>query len=170
MVRRPYRSAPLAALVAGLLVVPAGADAQTTTGPAATTPGAVTTTGPAPATTSATTTTPPPATTAADAPAIPTVTTTPGTPPAAPPAQAPGAVVSQPAATTTTADDGTEPWQWAALALAILLVAALAWGLVVASGRVRWMRPMGHAMAEAGWRIGLRWAEFRDWLRFGSGR
>ncbi|MGX6446912.1 hypothetical protein ACVU7I_02410, partial [Patulibacter sp. S7RM1-6] len=92
----------------------------------------------------------------------------PGTPPAAPPAQAPATVVSQPVQPGD--DGGTEPWQWAALALAILLLAALAWGLVVASGRVRWMRPMGHAMAEAGWRIGLRWAEFRDWMRFGSGR
>ncbi|WP_210491744.1 hypothetical protein [Patulibacter sp. SYSU D01012] len=165
MVRRPTRSAPLAALVAGLLVLPAGAHAQTSK--TTLTPGA-TTTGPAPATTAPAPATTPAPTTAAEAPAIPTVTTTPGTPPAAPPAQTPATVVSQPVATQ--ADDGTEPWQWAALALAILLVAALAWGLVVASGRVRWMRPMGHAMAEAGWRIGLRWAEFRDWMRFGSGR
>ncbi|MEV4422384.1 hypothetical protein AB0L40_20770, partial [Patulibacter sp. NPDC049589] len=67
-------------------------------------------------------------------------------------------------------DDGPEGWTWAVLAAAIIGAAALGWALVNATGRIQWLTPLGHSMGEAGWRISLRWAEFRDWMRFGSGR
>jgi hypothetical protein len=74
------------------------------------------------------------------------------------------------AAETPARDDGPEAWTWAVLAGAIVLAALLGWVLVNATGRIGWLAPIGHSMGEAGWRISLRWAEFRDWLRFGSGR
>lgn len=64
----------------------------------------------------------------------------------------------------------TAAWTWAAIGGAILLLALLGWTLVTATGRIRWLQPIGHAMGEAGWRIGARWAEFTDWLRLGGGR
>jgi cobalamin biosynthesis Mg chelatase CobN len=99
---------------------------------------------------------------------------------AAPPTPSPGPV-AQPApevqqqdliATSARPPIATEtaPWTWGAIIGAILLVAALAWLLVSATGRIRWLQPVGHAMGEAGWRISARWAEFTDWLRLGGGR
>lgn len=120
----------------------------------------------APSTTTQATTTTSPATTTAP------VTPAPSTPgPAAvtqPSAAAQDGVIAARAETPT--DPGPEAWTWAVLAAAILGAAALGWALVNATGRVAWLTPLGHSMGEAGWRIGLRWAEFRDWLRFGSGR
>jgi len=53
----------------------------------------------------------------------------------------------------------------------ICQAAALLGGmLVLASGRFERLAPVGHALGEAGWRLSNRWAEFMDWLRFGSGR
>lgn len=78
-------------------------------------------------------------------------------------AKANGVVVQEP-------DDGLPSWIWAAVAGGILLAAALAWGLVVASGRFERLAPISHALGEAGWRLSARWAEFTDWLRLGSGR
>jgi hypothetical protein len=127
----------------------------------------------------------------ASPPALPTVTTTPGQAPApgptteaapvaTPTTPAPAAVgtpapaaqdgAAVAAAETPVRDDGPEAWTWAVLAGAIVLAALLGWALVIATGRVAWLAPVGHSMGEAGWRISLRWAEFRDWLRFGSGR
>lgn len=119
--------------------------------------------------------TPAPATTSSAAPTPTTtavVTPTPTTP-------APAAVVQpSPAAkdgvitarAETPIDNGPEGWTWAILVAAILAAAALGWALVNATGRIQFLAPLGHSMGEAGWRIGLRWAEFRDWMRFGSGR
>jgi hypothetical protein len=127
----------------------------------------------------------------ASTPGLPTVTTTPGQAPApgptteaapvptpttpapaavgTPAPAVPGGTVAA-AAETPVRDDGPEAWTWAVLAGAIVLAALLGWALVIATGRVSWLAPVGHSMGEAGWRISLRWAEFRDWLRFGSGR
>lgn len=119
--------------------------------------------------------TPAPTTTSTPAPATTTtavVVPTPTTP-------APAAVVQPSAAAKdgvitaraeTPIDNGPEGWTWAILVAAILAAAALGWALVNATGRIQWLAPLGHSMGEAGWRIGLRWAEFRDWMRFGSGR
>jgi cell division septation protein DedD len=120
----------------------------------------------APTTTQATTTVSPTTTTTATVVPVPT---TPG--PAAvtqPAAAAQDGVIAARAETPT--DPGPEGWTWAVLAAAIVAAAALGWAFVNATGRVAWLTPLGHSMGEAGWRISLRWAEFRDWLRFGSGR
>ena len=103
--------------------------------------------------------------------------TTSATPPATTPAPAPTA---QPAPAAQTgviaaraeapADEGPEAWTWALLAAAIVGAAGLGWAFVNATGRIEALTPLGHSMGEAGWRISLRWAEFRDWMRFGSGR
>ncbi|CAB4943582.1 unannotated protein [freshwater metagenome] len=118
----------------------------------------------APATTTTTTQTAPATTTAPVAPAP----TTPA--PAAAVQPAPAAQDGVIAARAETADDGPEGWTWAVLAAAIVAAAALGWAFVNATGRVAWLTPLGHSMGEAGWRISLRWAEFRDWMRFGTGR
>lgn len=154
----------------------ASADATTSTGAAAATGGAAADTA---------------AGDAATTPGLPTVTTTPGQAPAPGPTTqaAPAATPTTPApaaagtpapatqagapvaaAETPARDDGPEAWTWAVLAGAIVLAALLGWALVNATGRIGWLAPVGHSMGEAGWRISLRWAEFRDWLRFGSGR
>ncbi|MDO9407381.1 hypothetical protein [Patulibacter sp.] len=135
----------------------------TTTGAAGPTQAAPTTTSAAPVTT--TTSTAPATTTAPVAPAP----TTPA--PAAAVQPAPAAqdgIIAARAETPT--DDGPAGWTWAVLAAAIVAAAALGWAFVNATGRVAWLTPLGHSMGEAGWRIGLRWAEFRDWMRFGTGR
>lgn len=84
----------------------------------------------------------------------------------------PAVVQDNPITTAAAPKLSTEPaaWTWAAIGGAILLAAALGWALITASGRIRWMQPVGHAMGEAGWRMSARWAEFSDWLRFGGGR
>lgn len=74
-----------------------------------------------------------------------------------------GVVVQEP-------DDSLPGWVWAAVAVGIVAAALVAWLLVLASGRVERLAPVGHALGEAGWRLSNRWAEFMDWLRFGSGR
>lgn len=110
-----------------------------------------------------------------------TTTTETTTTAAAPPATTPApAAVAQPSAAArdgiitaraaTPDDNGPEGWTWAVLAAAIIGAAGLGWALVNATGRIQWLTPLGHSMGEAGWRISLRWAEFRDWMRFGSGR
>jgi hypothetical protein len=122
------------------------------------------TTGQAPATTSTT-----PASTATTTATVAPAPTTPA--PAAVAQPAPAAqdgVIAARAETPT--DDGPEGWTWAVLAAAIVAAAALGWAFMNATGRVAWLTPLGHSMGEAGWRIGLRWAEFRDWMRFGTGR
>jgi len=139
-------------------------DTKTSTGGGAATPSQPTTT---------VTTSQAPATTAT----TPATTTAPVAP--APTTPAPAAVV-QPAPAAqdgiiaaraeTPADEGPEGWTWAVLAAAIVGAAALGWAFVNATGRIQWLTPLGHSMGEAGWRISLRWAEFRDWMRFGSGR
>ncbi|WP_320671223.1 hypothetical protein [Patulibacter defluvii] len=85
---------------------------------------------------------------------------------------APAVAQDQLIATAATPKLSTEPaaWTWAAIGGAILLAAALGWGLITASGRIGWLQPIGHAMGEAGWRMSARWAEFSDWLRLGGGR
>lgn len=74
-----------------------------------------------------------------------------------------GVVVQEP-------DDSLPGWVWAAVAIGIVVAAIVAWLLVLASGRVERLAPVGHALGEAGWRLSNRWAEFMDWLRFGSSR
>lgn len=74
-----------------------------------------------------------------------------------------GVVVQEP-------DDSLPSWVWAAVAVGIVAAALVAWLLVLASGRIERLAPVGHALGEAGWRLSNRWAEFMDWLRFGSGR
>ncbi|WP_026909569.1 hypothetical protein [Patulibacter minatonensis] len=110
-----------------------------------------------------------------------TTTTETTTSAVAPPSTTPGpAAVAQPSAAAqdgvitaraaTPDDNDPEAWTWAVLAAAIIGAAALGWAFVNATGRIQWLTPLGHSMGEAGWRISLRWAEFRDWMRFGSGR
>lgn len=78
-------------------------------------------------------------------------------------AQTTGVVVQEP-------DDSLPGWVWGAVAVGIVVAALVAWLLVLASGRFERLAPVGHALGEAGWRLSNRWAEFMDWLRFGSGR
>lgn len=198
MERLPYRRTSTRALrgavsallcVLGLLLAPAGATAQATTGaakppapPAATTEpdatDAVTTNAPgadgaaagAPGATppadgaGAVTPTGPAADPATVDPAVPTATPDAQTAdPAAENAQTTGVVVQEP-------DDDLPGWFWAAVAVGIVAVALAAWLLVLASGRFERLAPVGHALGEAGWRLSNRWAEFLDWMRFGSGR
>jgi hypothetical protein len=120
---------------------------------------------PAPTTTSSSSATPAPTTTAV-------VTPVPTTPAPAAVAQPSAAATDGVIAARTEApgDNGPHGWAWAILVAAILAASALGWALVNATGRVQWLAPLGHSMGEAGWRIGLRWAEFRDWMRFGTGR
>ncbi len=77
--------------------------------------------------------------------------------------QTTGVVVQEP-------DDSLPGWVWGAVAVGIVAAALVAWLLVLASGRFERLAPVGHALGEAGWRLSNRWAEFMDWLRFGSGR
>lgn len=134
-------------------------------GGSAGTPGPSGTPAPSGTTTQATTTSASPATPATATPAP----STPGPAAVTQPADAAQDGVIAARAETPT-DAGPEAWTWGVLAAAIVGAAALGWALVNATGRVAWLTPIGHSMGEAGWRIGLRWAEFRDWLRFGSGR
>lgn len=133
-----------------------GASTPTTT---RSTPAAPTTTQSAPSTTTESA----PATTPAPAPTTPAPAAV-----AQPAPDAQSGVITARAETPT--DDGPEGWTWAVLAAAIVGAAALGWAFVNATGRIAWLTPLGHSMGEAGWRISLRWAEFRDWMRFGSGR
>lgn len=96
-------------------------------------------------------------------------------PAATPPAQTTTAPAGSEAAPTTGVvvqepDDSLPGWVWAAVAIGIVAAALVAWLLVLASGRIERLAPVGHALGEAGWRLSNRWAEFMDWLRFGSGR
>lgn len=69
-------------------------------------------------------------------------------------------------------DSGSDGLTWAdvgALVLAALLI-AVAIVLVLWQLRgwdPRWLRRWRHATAEAGWRVSLGWAEFRDFVRLG---
>jgi hypothetical protein len=143
------RRATLLALLALACAAPA-AHAQTTgTGNAVEpVPGQ-----PAPAPTG--TTTVPPVTTP------PAVTTTP------PVATAPAAAPAQPAAKD---EGGKVSWlEIAAIALGALLlavvVALLLWR--VRGWDPRWFKRWRHAVAEAGWRLSLGFAEFRDFVKLG---
>ena len=51
---------------------------------------------------------------------------------------------------------------------ALLLLVLLVWLLGRLLGwSYEWLAPARHAVAEAAWRGGGVWSEFRDWLRFG---
>lgn len=93
-----------------------------------------------------------------------------------------GAAPAGPATTTETpataggspgaASDDDSGLSWAdagVLALAALLIAAaimlVLWQL--RGWDPRWLRRWRHATAEAGWRVSLGWAEFRDFVRLG---
>jgi len=73
-------------------------------------------------------------------------------------------------ATAAEEDDSGLSWADAgALVLAALLI-AVAIVLVLWQLRgwdPRWLRRWRHATAEAGWRVSLGWAEFRDFVRLG---
>ena len=80
---------------------------------------------------------------------------------------APGAQPAQPAAKN---DGGKVSW----LAIAAIALGALLLGIIVTLllWRVRgwdprWLKRWRHAVAEAGWRLSLGWAEFRDFVRLG---
>lgn len=193
---RGLRGATLALLcVLGLLLSPAAATVQAqTTGakaPAATTAttepdatDAVTTPGAdgaaaGTATPDAGTTTPADGATTPDVgavdPTTPAADPSTADPAATPPAQGTTTPAGAEAAPTTGVvvqepDDSLPGWVWAAVAVGIVAAAVVAWLLVLASGRVERLAPVGHALGEAGWRLSNRWAEFMDWLRFGSGR
>jgi len=80
-----------------------------------------------------------------------------------------GAGGPQELAGTGKVDDGDEWLLIAAIVLGALLLAIL---IMRALWRwrgwdPRWRRRWRHANAEAGWRLSLSWAEFRDFLRLG---
>lgn len=145
------RRATLLALLALACAAPA-AHAQTTTGTGNAVepvPGQA-----APAPTGATTV-PPVATTP------PAVTTTP------PATTAPAAAPAQPAAKD---EGGKVSWyEIAAMALGAILLAVVITLLLwrVRGWDPRWLKRWRHAVAEAGWRLSLGWAEFRDFVRLG---
>ena len=124
--------------------------------------------------------TPPPAPTSAPTPAptaIPTKTVVPEPPK---PIEAPGELVPQVVqkaeppvelrrvAVATPDNDAPAPVLLLALLAALLLVAAL---FLATMRRLGWaddrLAPARHAFAEAGWRFGAVWEDFRDWLRLG---
>jgi hypothetical protein len=168
-------SKPPAAATTGPAAAPDATDAVTTDAPGAA--GGATTPGAGAADPAAG------ATPGAADPANPTVD--PANPTADPAAVDPNAPATTPAPTTTTPagtetaatgvvvqepDDDLPGWVWGAVAVGIVAAALVAWLLVLASGRFERLAPVGHALGEAGWRLSNRWAEFVDWLRFGSGR
>lgn len=88
------------------------------------------------------------------------------------PATAGGAPATAGGAPAAASQDDDSGLSWAdagALVLAALLIAAaivlVLWQL--RGWDPRWLRRWRHATAEAGWRLSLGWAEFRDFVRIG---
>jgi hypothetical protein len=100
---------------------------------------------------------------------VPTMTgTTGGVPTSAggAPATAGGVVVVD----KSSDDSGGVAWETIAVAvlgalLLFVLIVLLLWR--VRGWDPRWLQRWRHAMAEAGWRLSLGWAEFRDFVRLG---
>ena len=99
---------------------------------------------------------------------VPTTTATAGGAPASAggtPATAGGVVVVNEAD-----DSGGVAWETIAVAvlgalLLFVLIVLVLWR--VRGWDPRWLQRWRHAMAEAGWRLSLGWAEFRDFVRIG---
>lgn len=99
---------------------------------------------------------------------VPTVTVTAGGTPATAggaPATAGGVVV-----TKSEQDSGGVSWEAIALIvlgslLLFILIVLILWR--VRGWDPRWLQRWRHAMGEAGWRLSLGWAEFRDFVRLG---
>lgn len=103
----------------------------------------------------------------------PPLTTPPATTTTAPPATttAPAVPGAQPAPPAAKQDQGGKV-SW--LAIAAIALGALLLGIIITLllWRVRgwdprWLKRWRHAVAEAGWRLSLGWAEFRDFVRLG---
>ncbi len=99
---------------------------------------------------------------------VPTTTATAGGAPTSTggtPATAGGVVVVNEAD-----DSGGVAWETIAVAvlgalLLFVLIVLVLWR--VRGWDPRWLQRWRHAMAEAGWRLSLGWAEFRDFVRIG---
>jgi hypothetical protein len=105
---------------------------------------------------------------------VPPVTTTPPATTTAPPAATTTAPVTPAPAAAPPAqqqdDDSGISW----LAIAAIALGAILLGVLVVlllwrlrGWDPRWLKRWRHATAEAGWRMSLGWAEFRDFLRLG---
>jgi type IV secretory pathway VirB10-like protein len=109
---------------------------------------------------------------APDTTTIPPVTTPPPATTTAPPAATTTAPVTPPPGQQPQQQDEDSGISWlaiAAIALGSILLGVL---VVLALWRLRgwdprWLKRWRHATAEAGWRMSLGWAEFRDFVRLG---
>lgn len=148
------RACPLLA-AAALALTPAAAGAASSAPPKATTAPAVpATTAPAPAATTPTATTTTPASTTPPGPSGPAATT-----PAPPTSTTPAVPVHRGSHHLSAAAVGLIAFGalLVLVGLALLLVRWRAW-------EPEWLLDARHAFAEAGYRTGMSWAEFRDWL------